>query len=1511
MKKFTIDDKILKQVVSANNDYSSFGMENSPTKTDYICLYIMDMNDNLLKKEYLSQDEISVVNNQVVDLDIGQHLRNAGFREGDYKVKYYFMSALAGLPEHADGYGETSHYYLQANQRPYYGNVKKEIRNGEEYCYYLNSDGTEEIPLKKVENKYVLLDMSADKTEVQIDAQNINQWTYKDNLRSIMRQKPIPRFGAAYTKRYNEKYPPGHLQFDESDPTIIRLIPQWDGDPGFDNEMVGKPISISEFYQFQGPEVSYTGVAANPALSNPNSPEFIALLQQGYTPQQIIEMSTQEVENRVRDTIKMRFKSKIVEVLNYDTIRVELTPDQYESEARALLQESLNKVPLVPLPTGGVGVATEEIEFFDTKYDLPQIIRFGDGNFSPQTILNQSMFESVGDKFRVLEPLPPSGERKLPRGNAWVVWTPQTDFNRCNTYMIVNDQYYLIAKGSEGYGRDGTIWGGPKDGTYAPTLGQKNYYGKVDVLKRYFKLYKPLEKDIEKFDLVYFAEEKLEPYEDKIRLIPFEDDFDESLQFMRIPNINSKDNPIRPRKTHFQSMTQLNSGNTEIKDKLTERIFSGSLLDTRLNIDYGRRNPEISPDKNDYGFGKIVKYGSAEKRIENFHKKLKLIETYASQSKVFNKVSSSVETQTKYRKLKNNVISSFDHLEHYLYYESSSYTTSSLGEVYNLAWPKTNYSNNEYILAPTTSSLGENWLSTWKTYSKEYDTINKDRMISNLPAHVAMDTTNKTFLDFFDMIGQQFDEYWLYTKHFTDLNERTSRLNEGISKDLVEQVAKSIGLTLVNGNDLLELPQYLLGTDATGSAVHSSPQEDVTKEIWKRIVSNLPFFSKAKGSIRSMKGLLNCYGIPSSLLRVREYGGPDVGERVSYEIKRKFNYALDFKGSQYVQHTWRPDGISNLYPDTVEFRFRTPHSVGDSGSMAIVQTNDRWAIGLKDNGTTDAYGHLFFAISGSDGSVTQVTSSAQPFYNDDMWSVMLNRVSSSGAELTTDSATQKIKYELTTKQYDSTREVILYQASSSVVIDGSGGSGTAGYKQNQYWVTSTNTRLGGNSNGNFGSMFSGSLMEYRLWSEPLLQTKFDDHVRAPKSYVGNTTSSHYENLVFRLPLNDNISMTNASKLDDKSSRTSYEVEATTNGFGGANNFRSIVDLEQLKVPNIGPNRRNATKIRVEEQQLGGVLSPETRVAKSAYDLAPLDSNKVGIYFSPVDVVNEDIMYSLADFDFDDLVGDPRDEFELDFRGLEKSQRDYWRKYSSPNNFWDYLRILQYYDSGLFDQIRSFIPARANATLGVLIEPNILERDKEVIGKLPEIENVYYENANDFQEGLQISNNKSGSDAAVLRVGGELYQVEGSVNAGGYGQESGPNGSLAISTLNVLDQHDPRGPFSNTYVSASITHGGTIQEFTETLQPNISSSRLSKHNQIKRLFFNTKEAARTNTPDSSSFHPSEFESMAVDSTLFRVYYKPVTLTKDNTIDGKEPVEITITSPTTLVSQEPGESPLIVE
>ena len=188
----------------------------------------------------------------------------------------------------------------------------------------------------------------------------------------------------------------------------------------------------------------------------------------------------------------------------------------------------------------------------------------------------------------------------------------------------------------------------------------------------------------------------------------------------------------------------------------------------------------------------------------------------------------------------------------------------------------------------------------------------------------------------------------------------------------------------------------------------------------------------------------------------------------------------------------------------------------------------------------DDYGYLQFSLSSSVG-MTYITSSLQPFYNDDMWSVMLTRKSSSGVDLTADTHTQKIKYELTSKQYDSTREVILYQTSESVVLDGS----TSANAYNNGFVTDGDILLGGSGSSGYFTDFSGSMMEFRLWNEVISQSVFDNHVRAPKSYNGNTTSSYYDNLLFRVELNNNVNLqTFPSASQDTSNAKLYHTSAS-------------------------------------------------------------------------------------------------------------------------------------------------------------------------------------------------------------------------------------------------------------------------------------------------------------------------------------------------------------------------------
>jgi hypothetical protein len=890
--------------------------------------------------------------------------------------------------------------------------------------------------------------------------------------------------------------------------------------------------------------------------------------------------------------------------------------------------------------------------------------------------------------------------------------------------------------------------------------------------------------------------------------------------------------------------------------------------------------------------------------LNNFKRKLELIESHNTLSSSLVSVSSSLSTIQEEEHKRQRVINSFDPFEHYMYFESSSYVSSSLGQFHDTAWPKTN-SSKPYTLASTTSAQATTWYNNMILSASNYDQNNVNSLRNSLPEHIYADTQNNVFLEFMDMVGQQFDEVWTYVKSLTDVNKKVEKVSEGISKDVTLEFAKALGLELYLGNDLVDLPEFLLGKNADGTTKNTKSSEDISEEIWKRILANLPFFIKAKGTERAVKGLLSCYGIPSSILRVREYGGPDKGTRVSYEIKRKFTRALDFKGSQYIKVPWKNDSNGEV-PQTIEFRYRTPYKA----NQVLFKKAAGFAIQLINSGSTE-YGNVRFAVSSSGTGVSHLDTPKLKLFNDDMWSVMLTRVSSSGEQLVDNNASRSVDYEITAKQYDSTRQKILFEGSSSLTVDGASAL-SASYNQRVVNNSNDSVFIAGNGN-NWGSQqFSGSMMEFRYWSEPLSASVFDNHVRTPKAYNGNTSASSYDDLLLRLPLDDNKNLQTNPTASNLAYIKTYQGNisgSNINGFTG-NFYRTLVDQEKLKVPNVGPSRRNATKIRIEDNTLktGTALSADVRNEVSSQDFAPIDSNRLGVYFSPVDVVNEDIVYSIADLSLDDLIGDPRDEFKYSYRTLGNLQREYFKRYTQSNNFFDYLRILKFYDSSVFTQVRQLLPARANSTLGVLIEPNILERTKEVIGKQPEFDNRVFANAQDFDDGIMVTRTNLENNESNFSTANSSYDTyNGTLNLA---ITSGSDlGFLNTpSKLRVLGENDRRLGFGTTYLNAS--GDVSLKNFTDALVPIISGSRLSETKEIEELFFpNALSASYANYApnpkfyaNSSSFKAADVESIADSNNLFRSFYQGTKNTRETTFDKKEPIEVLIVSPTKIVTQD---------
>jgi hypothetical protein len=375
-----------------------------------------------------------------------------------------------------------------------------------------------------------------------------------------------------------------------------------------------------------------------------------------------------------------------------------------------------------------------------------------------------------------------------------------------------------------------------------------------------FKLYEALPNNIVEKTQLWVVDEKVNPYTFDINLdtliLPLP-----SLQ-LRGPNFNIPSVQQGTISTTYQNQNQLLENLKLVQNSSYSKILN--LLNTQsidINIDY--------TNYSEFSF-----FGSVEQRLQNFYSKVKQIEDYnniitsytpyvATTSSLALEITSSINNI-------NTLISQFDGYEYYLYFESSSY-----------AWPKTN-NILPYTLATTSSAT--TWYNAQILSSSIYDSNNVNILNTSIPSFVVDDPNNNEYLVFLNMIGQYFDNIWIFIKSVTDINLANNNLEQGVSKDLVYYVLKSYGVKLYNSQGGEDLNQFLIGTDSgsanfdnnfspTGSYLNNIPKKDLLSEIYKRIYHNLPYLVKNKGTIKGIEGLINTFGITGSILSSKEYGG--------------------------------------------------------------------------------------------------------------------------------------------------------------------------------------------------------------------------------------------------------------------------------------------------------------------------------------------------------------------------------------------------------------------------------------------------------------------------------------------------------------------------------------------------------------------------------------------------------------------------------------------------------------
>jgi hypothetical protein len=784
---------------------------------------------------------------------------------------------------------------------------------------------------------------------------------------------------------------------------------------------------------------------------------------------------------------------------------------------------------------------------------------------------------------------------------------------------------------------------------------------------------------------------------------------------------------------------------------------------TKLNTDYSK-------------FENFVVFSSAAARLNVFKNKIKTYYTLSGsivnfQAHYLSALSSSNTSYIYYLNDKdqaqsdlNDLVTSFDG------YESSL------------------FNSGKYVYNPSSQSfISASYITDFDASASLYDKTNRDSLINNTPEFVTTDPSSQDYLTFLAMTGHHFDNIYTYISALPIERQVKNQISSSIPTNTLKEMLYSFGWDVDDIISSLDINDVYLNT-LNSSTLNALSGQQRLQIIWNRILLTLPGLYKTKGTEECVKYLMACYGLPSSLISIREYGGTDLSDDTlpTYKLDEK-TYMLRFSGIG--------DNIQGPFPDsarTIEFKFAIEHPELYSNWQRVSlftlypynNSQAAWSIDLYK--TPGQYtGKVALQMkSGSTG--VSIVSSELPIFNGQIFSVMLRRnYPQDDFETNINPDIIPLQYDLVVQRNEDGREIFLASTSSNFYI-----------QDNTIFSQFGRFKL---SDGTF----IGTLDKLKIWDVPIDDNDFTEHVNDINSY-GFSGSNAFQNLWVRLdwdyPQNLYTSSTpltqSAMWIDNRSPfyaipnyRTSTflsssivpsvytQSQAIIQQVWQSNYPTGSVDIQALNFPSVvdpnwsaslvscsyvsssiypwtfrestyqqdidgskfGPNRFKNKKIRQLTYAVESRFDSDDRSTFEPKVTISGESNQIGFFIDPQDSKNKDIVRYVGRNGIMELISDPRNLYSDKYYDLINKNKEYNAHGNKQTLFNELLTIYKFYfDKSIFEAIKNVLPARANTFTGVIIEPTVLERPKYQnrpitssanLSYVGEINNIYTFSAN--------------------------------------------------------------------------------------------------------------------------------------------------------------------------------------
>lgn len=165
-----------------------------------------------------------------------------------------------------------------------------------------------------------------------------------------------------------------------------------------------------------------------------------------------------------------------------------------------------------------------------------------------------------------------------------------------------------------------------------------------------------------------------------------------------------------------------------------------------------------------------------------------------------------------------------------------------------------------------TSSQFSSWLTSKLNTSSAYDVANQHKLISLLPQGVLFEERNQDLFKFVNFMGNSFDEIWATTKNMARIHSLFETSLQSFTNQFLWILLKQNGINFnLSFNDSALQVMYLQYSTVAQQKLSIN---EYNKFVMSRLLSNIHFLNRAKGTRNAIEQILNIFGLSSNLINV-------------------------------------------------------------------------------------------------------------------------------------------------------------------------------------------------------------------------------------------------------------------------------------------------------------------------------------------------------------------------------------------------------------------------------------------------------------------------------------------------------------------------------------------------------------------------------------------------------------------------------------------------------------------